>query len=308
MIIYMDVIWFLNFLVDSLLLWITAIFLKRQVKTWRVLVGGLMGSGLILFAITPLAAAASHPVIKMGTSICMILTVFGFKRVKSFLSCLLTFYFSTFLMGGILLGTHYFVTYNFKISTAVSLESIRGFGDPVSWLFVAAVFPIAWHFSKKRVEDLTISSIEYDVLVDVTIQINGLNLQVKGLIDSGNQLYDPISKTPVMIAAVSNLKNQLPEEILLLADKNNNPIELADKIPEAWSERMRLIPAKTLGTNNQLLCAFKPEAIYLQMEDERKAAQKALIIFTDQELSSDGRFQCIVHPAIVEQAVVQTAS
>ncbi len=308
MVIYMDVIWLLNFLADSLLLWITAIFLKRQVKIWKVLAGGLMGSCLILFALTPLASVASHPVMKMGISICMVLTVFGFKRFKSFLSCLLTFYFSTFLMGGILMGTHYFLTYDLKLRTAVSLEGLRGFGDPVSWLFVAAAFPIAWHFSRKRVEDLTISSIEYDVLIDVTIQINGLDLQLKGLIDSGNQLYDPISKTPVMIAAVSAFKDQLPEEILQLSDKNNNPIELADKLPEIWSEKMRLIPAKTLGANNRLHCAFKPEAIYLQMEDERKAVQKALIIFTDQELSSDGRFQCIVHPAIVEQAVVQTAS
>ncbi|WP_186306640.1 sigma-E processing peptidase SpoIIGA, partial [Siminovitchia fortis] len=68
--------------------------------------------------------------------------------------------------------------------------------------------------------------------------------------DSGNQLYDPISKTPVMIAAVSTFKDQLPEEILQLSDKNNNPIELADKLPEIWSEKMRLIPAKTLGANN----------------------------------------------------------
>ncbi|HBZ10365.1 MAG TPA: sigma-E processing peptidase SpoIIGA [Bacillus bacterium] len=308
MTIYLDVIWFLNFLVDCLLLWITAIFLKRYVKAWKILLGGLLGSSLILLAITPLAAAASHPIVKMGVSLCMVLTVFGFKRLKSFLSCLLTFYFSTFLMGGILMGTHYFLTYDLKLRTAVSLESIRGFGDPVSWLFVAAAFPIAWHFSRKRVEDLTISSIEYDVLIDVTIEINGLNIQLKGLIDSGNQLYDPISKTPVMIASISSFKEQLPHEILLLSDKNNNPIELADKLPEMWSEKMRLIPAKTLGANNGLHCAFKPEAIYLQMEDERKSVQKAMIIFTDQELSSDGRFQCIVHPAVVELAVVQTAS
>ncbi|RST75411.1 sigma-E processing peptidase SpoIIGA [Siminovitchia acidinfaciens] len=308
MIIYMDVIWFLNFLVDSLLLWVTAIFLKRDVKTWRILLGGLMGSSLILLAITPVAALASHPVIKMFVSFCMVLTVFGFKRLKSFMSCLLTFYFSTFLMGGVLLGTHYLLTYDLKLRTAVSLESIRGFGDPVSWLFVAAAFPAAWHFSKRRVEDLTISSIEYDVLIDATIRINGLDLQLKGLIDSGNQLYDPISKTPVMIASISTFNDQLPDEIAQLADKKNNPIELADTIPDSWSEKMRLIPAKTVGNNNQLLCAFKPDALLLQTGEERRVAKKVLIVFTDQELSSDGRFQCIVHPAMVEQAVVQNAS
>lgn len=308
MVIYMDVIWFLNFLVDSLLLWVTAIFLKRNVKVWKILAGGLMGSSLILLAITPIAGLASHPLSKMFVSFCMVLTVFGFKRFKYFMSCLLTFYFSTFLMGGILLGTHYLIMYDLQLRTAVSLESIRGFGDPISWLFVAAAFPAAWHFSKRRVEDLTISSLEYDVLLDVTIQMNGLKLHLKGLVDSGNQLYDPISKTPVMIASISTFRNQLPDEIVLLADKKNNLIELAHAIPDCWSEKMRLIPAKTLGNNDQLLCAFKPDALLIKSGDEQRVAKKALVIFTDQELSSDRRFQCIVHPVIVEQAVVQSAS
>lgn len=308
MVIYLDIIWLLNFLADSLLLWITAIFLKRQVKIWKILAGGLMGSSLILLSVTPFATQAAHPLMKMSVSISMVLIVFGFKRFKSFITCLLAFYFSTFLMGGIILGTHFFLTYDLKLRTAVSLETIRGFGDPISWLFVAAAFPIAWHFSKGRIEDLTISSIEYDVLLDVTIQINGLELQLKGLVDSGNQLYDPISKTPVMIVSISAFRDQLPEEIVMLSDEDNNPVELADRIPEIWSEKLRLVPAKTLGTNNRLLCAFKPETIQFQVKDERKAVQKALVAFTNEDLSSDGRFQCIVHPALVEQAVVQTAS
>ncbi|MFD1705805.1 sigma-E processing peptidase SpoIIGA [Siminovitchia sediminis] len=308
MTIYMDVIWLLNFLVDSLLLWFTAIILKRQVSMWRVILAGLMGASLILFTLTPLASWAAHPLAKIGVSGCMVWTVFGFKRLKLFVTCLLTFYFSTFLFGGILLGTHYFIRYDIELQTAVSLDSIRGFGDPVSWLFVAAAFPVAWYFSKKRVEDLTASSVEYDVLIDLTIHINDLDFQMKGLIDSGNQLYEPISKTPVMVLSITRLKDQLPAVIQHLSVRQNNPLDFVHELPDEWSNKMRLVPAKTLGDNNQLLCAFKPDALYIHMGQGQRAVKKALIIFTDQELSSDGQFQCIVHPLMVEQSVIQPAS
>lgn len=310
MVVYLDVIWLLNLIVDCLLLWITAIFLKSHTNAWRIFCGGFVGSLLILASVTPYGTVVNHPLIKLATSICMILIVFGFKRLKYFLTCLLTFYFSTFLMGGILVGTHYFLTFDLDLRTAVLLDSVRGFGDPISWVFVMIAFPFAWHFSRNRVASMTSSSIEYDRLMDVHIQLNGRTIQSKGLIDSGNQLYDPISNAPVMIVSIAALSNkdELPAEVLFLADEKNDPYEVVSQMPAEWSSKMRFIPAKSLGRNGQLLCAFKPDSITLKDEEVERIVQKALIVFTTQQLSSDGQFQCIIHPQMVSMAVKQTAS
>lgn len=308
MVVYLDIIWLLNVLVDSLLLWITAIFLKRHVKLWRLLLGGIAGSIVILLSVTPVAEMSGHPLAKFGLSVFMVMIAFGYKRFKTFISSLLTFYFATFLMGGTLIGVHYFLSFDMDLETAYFLESIKGFGDPISWLFVIFAFPLAWYFSRKRVDDMTISSVEYSVLADVSIHLNGLHIHVKGLIDSGNQLYDPISKTPVMIISILSLKEVLPEEIVNLSNESNHSLEAASELPDQWREKMRLIPAKTLGMNHQLLFAFKPESIKIKLNDQEKVARKALIAFTDQHLSSDGKFECIVHPLIIEQAISESAS
>lgn len=308
MVFYLDIIWLLNVLVDSLLLWMTAIFLKRHVKAWRLLLGGVAGSIVILLSVTPLAEISGHPLAKFCLSVCMIMIAFGYKRFKTFVSSLLTFYFATFLMGGTLIGVHYFVSFDMDPKTAYFLESIKGFGDPISWMFVIFAFPVAWFFSKKRVDDMTVSSVEYSVLADVSVHLNGLQFHLKGLIDSGNQLYDPISKSPVMIISIHSIKDELPDEIMHLSREGNHSLEAASELPDKWREKMRLVPAKTLGTNHQLLCAFKPDSVTIKVDDGEKTAQKALVAFTDQHLSSDGKFECIMHPLIVEQAISKSAS
>lgn len=42
------------------------------------------------------------------------------------------------------------------------------------------------------------------------IQLAEEELELAGLIDSGNQLYDPLTKTPVMIMHISSLEHCLP--------------------------------------------------------------------------------------------------
>ncbi len=269
----------------------------------RILLGGLLGSLLILLAITPVSTWASHPLTKAVFSVLMVLIAFGYKRMSTYISTLFTFYFSTFLMGGILIGVHFFLTFNLELKSIVILESIRGYGDPISWLFIMGAFPVAWYFSKKRLDGLTMTNIQYDVLYDVSIKINGILIEIKGLIDSGNQLYDPISRKPVIIVSVVPIKDEVPDEILLVADENNDLFTATAQLPVEWSDLMRLIPAKTLGNNNQLLCAFKPEFISVKDPNGREAQKDALLVFTTQKLSSDDAFQCILHPKMAVDLV-----
>ncbi|MDQ7861319.1 sigma-E processing peptidase SpoIIGA [Peribacillus frigoritolerans] len=65
MTLYLDVIWLLNWLFDCLLLYWTAIILKRRVALWRVCIGGLIGSFIIVLAFTPFYAIADRVYMKI---------------------------------------------------------------------------------------------------------------------------------------------------------------------------------------------------------------------------------------------------
>jgi stage II sporulation protein GA (sporulation sigma-E factor processing peptidase) len=249
-----------------------------------------------------------HPVVKLAFSILMVLIVFGFKKLRSFLKCLMAFYMMTFLIGGALIGTHYFIQFDFDLSTSVALASIKGFGDPLSWLFVLLGFPLAWHFSKSNLEGIEMAKIQYDQIVDVFVEFHGVNIQLKGLVDSGNQLYDPISRRPVMIVSIESLPDEFPEEIKRVAENPDLILTGEVTMPAEFESRIKIIPCKVVGQEHQLIIALKPELLKIQSEKETFIVEKALISFTAQKLSSDDNFDCIVHPKMLTGAATQVTS
>jgi len=297
--IYLDVIWLLNFLFDSLLLYLTGILLKKKIIHWRILLGGLIGSLIILFSITPLSPYTNHPISKLLFSIVMVATAFGYKRLRTYIQALMIFYLATFLIGGTLIGAHYFIQFDFDLSSSVLLASIKGFGDPISWLFVLLGFPIAWYFSRRNVEGMEVTKIQYEQIIDVIFQIGGKEFSIKGLVDSGNQVYDPISRLPVMFVSLKNIEKDMPAEIIRLTDQPEAIIYGSQPIAPEWESKMRIIPYKVVGKDHQLLIAVKPDSLLLKKEQEVIAVEKGLISFTNQVLSAEGIFDCIVHPKML---------
>ena len=87
--------------------------------------------------------------------------------------------------------------------------------------------------------------------MDISIEINDKKINLKGIVDTGNSLTDPISKYPVIIVEYDAIKNILPVEIrdILL----NNQIFNFDQIiaqlsGSSWVTRFRIIPYQALGT------------------------------------------------------------
>ena len=88
----------------------------------------------------------------------------------------MTFYLTTFLVGGALIGTHYFVNFDFQLSSSVMLASVKGFGDPISWLFVILGFPLPGIFPNPMIDKIETVKIQYDQIVNVTIVLDEIVL------------------------------------------------------------------------------------------------------------------------------------
>jgi stage II sporulation protein GA (sporulation sigma-E factor processing peptidase) len=297
--VYLDVIWALNLLFDSLLLYLSAIFLKRQIRIWRIIAGGFIGSLIILLSFTPVHAYSNHPISKLLFSVVMVLVVFGYKRLSFFIKALMTLYVTTFLIGGALIGAHYFVQFDSEMSTKVMIASVTGFGDPISWLFVLLGFPIAWHFSKRNIESMEMTKIQFDQIVNVTLKINNESFTIKGLVDSGNQLYDPLSKLPVMFVSIRNMLEGMAEPIKKMAADPESLILGNQEFPVDWQNKLRIVPCRVVGQEHQLIVAVKPDLIIIHSKGESYLCEKGLVSFTMQQLSADDAFQCIVHPKML---------
>ncbi|WP_071459366.1 sigma-E processing peptidase SpoIIGA [Bacillus massilinigeriensis] len=305
--VYLDIIITLNILFDSLLLYMTAILLKQKIQVWRLGLGGMIGALLVLLPFTPLSNLAGQFPVKLGFSVLMVFASFGFKRFSSFFKTLMLFYFSTFMVGGTLTGVHYFIQFDQDLLVSAALGQTKGFGDPISWIFVMLGFPAAWHFSRNSTGKIEMAKIQFEELVTVRINILGVLLTVKGMVDSGNQVYDPLTRQPVMFLSVKNLMDELPEPVKKLAEEPDL-IMKGGSIPKEIEGLVKLIPYKVMGHEHQLRMALKPELLEIDKGDRTYIADKALVSFTDQELSPDDQFQCIVHPKMLTGTPVLKAS
>lgn len=307
--IYLDVIWLLNFCFDSLLLLLTAFILKRHVKKRRVIFGAFIGSSIVLFMFTPISPFVEHPAGKLAFSVVIVLVTFGFKRFRFFFQNLFSFYFATFLMGGGIIGAHSLLQTRSVMQHGVMITNQTGFGDPVSWMFIVAGFPAIWFFSKKRIEDIETKTIQYEERVRLQADIGGQTLHAKGLVDSGNQLYDPLTKTPVMIIHIDKLESILGEKETHLI-RSFSPLEVIDQFDDSFRylDKIRLIPYRGVGQDNQFLLCLKPDHVTIYTKDEMIAADKCLIGISTAALSADGEFDAIIHPKMLSGKAVKHVS
>ncbi len=297
MTIYLDVIWLLNFFFDSFLLFLTAIILKRKVKKWRIFLGALIGSSIVLFYFTPYGAISSHPVMKLLYSILIVYSAFGFLKFRYFIKNLVTFYFITFMVGGGMLGLHYFFQTDIAFINGALMTQSSGFGDPVSWITVLIGFPLVWYFSKHNMEEIEMTKINYEQLVKVQVKIGEDYMYLKGLIDSGNQLYDPITQTPVMILETVRAASCFPAALI---QQSQNP-EVLDfsTIDPSWANRIRVVPYRAVGQEHQFLLAIRPDQVVIMNNEKEITVKKVLIGLSHTTLSSNGDYECINHPKML---------
>ncbi len=247
-----------------------------------------------------------HPAVKILFSLIMVLVAFGYKRLRFFIENLLTFYFSTFVVGGGLVGIHFLFDQQYLLVDEM-VSTQPQFGDPISWLFVCLGFPILAYFSKARVEDMKMKNITFDQLADVKISLNGVEIHTKGLIDSGNQLVDPLTKTPVMIVAASLLEEVLPSSLLQLS-KNVQSFSHDEDIDHDLYARVRFVPYRSVGQSNQLLLALKPDHVTIVHNSQEIHVEKVLVGISHTTLSVEGQYESIIHPKLLVIGEVSSAS
>jgi stage II sporulation protein GA (sporulation sigma-E factor processing peptidase) len=306
--IYLDAIWLMNFCFDIMLLFLTAIILKRNIVWKKIMIASLIGSAIVILLFSPFAQLASRPESKLILSCVMVLYAFGFKKFRYFIENLLTFYFVTFAVGGGMLGTYYFFQVGFSFQNNMILTNGNGFGNPVSWLFIVVGFPIIWYFSRLRLEQVEAKKIHYDQIVDVSITMMEKKVIVKGLIDSGNQLYDPITKKPVMIAEAEKLMTVFPESMHQVIS-NRNPMEAVTAIEQKeWIGRLKIIPYRSVGQDLQLLLAVIADEVVIHTKEESLMLSRPLIGLNHSRLSSEDDYQCIIHPKMIQTGKQKDAS
>ncbi|MGA9175048.1 MAG: sigma-E processing peptidase SpoIIGA [Thermoactinomyces sp.] len=299
MVVYADVVFLLNSYMDFLLLWLTSGIRKQRTPLWRLIVAAVLG-GLYstLYLWSAFSLAYFFPV-KIIVSLLMIWIAFGFRHPLAYLRTLGVFYLACFIAGGALIALHYIVTGDSKVAGGIFFtESEYGWGSPVSWGLIIFGFPLVWLYTKVSLGSLEERQAMHRFLTEVKIRVGEHEIECTGLIDTGNQLRDPITRVPVMLIEFGQLADRLPPEFKRMVENGDFDLAWSELSPD-WATRVRIIPFRAAGKENGMMVAIKPDYVRVRQENGWNKMEKILIGLDVGRLSSDGTYQAIIHPSCI---------
>ena len=191
--VYLDLVFFINFFFDFLILLATKIVLKEVVPFWRLLLGSLIASSSIFLLFLSLSNLELF-LFKVFMSILIILVTFG---RRNFLSDIIYFYLISIILGGFL--------YLFDISFSYKNQGVIFFGAGLglNLLVIIILAPIFLYFYVKQVKK---SKVEQAITHSVEIYVNEKVYHLKGMLDTGNRLKDPCTgKSVILINSKVNI-------------------------------------------------------------------------------------------------------
>lgn len=258
--IYLDVIFLINFLFDSLLLFTVSILTKRNVKIKSIIIGGIIGSlstFLLLFKINNLELF----VFKIIVSIIMIIITFKYKNIKYTLNNLFYLYISSIILGGFL--------YMLNIQFSYKNEGIFFYHNGLSINFIVFIIlsPMILYLYIKQSKKLKNN---YSYYYNIDIYYKDKIVKLSAYLDTGNTLKDPYQKLPIIIINKEMINEELIDDYIL-------------------------IPINTINSHSLLHC-FKADKIFI---DGKILNKKILIGLSPKKIEMEG-IDCIIGKSIME--------
>ncbi len=237
-VIYIDVLFILNFWVDFLLLSATARLRRLPVKRWRLLVGAAVGAvGSCVLFLPPMGLLPAC-LLRVGGTVLLTLIAFPISSRRAFAGLLLTFVVLSAAFSGLMTMLWYFVTPDgfLVVNGVVYYDAPAGvliIATAVSYLAVC-LFEYAFRRRAPR-----------NRRYQLRLRHRGKTVVCACLYDSGSTLREPFSGNPAIVIDHAAAAGLLPPTW---------PPKEAGSV----AEHFRFIPFKTLSGEG-LLPAFQPD-------------------------------------------------
>ena len=197
-----------------------------------------------------------------------------------------------------MMGVHYFLATEISLQGGSVVTFTGGYGDPVSWLFVFVGFPCSYFFTKWRLDQVSVHKMKLEEIYDVTVEWNGQKAHCKGLVDSGNQLVDPLSRKMVFLAD-SFVWNQFFSKEELKGLEVEQVVTSMDELPDVIQSSIRLVPYQAAGVSGQLLLTLIVDKITVKTDAGDLEMKHPLLGVQQQDLTHDRLYQLLIHPHLM---------
>ena len=286
--IYVDVLFFVNLVVNYVMLLAAGKMTDTPVKGKRIALVSCLGALYSVSALVlPFQPLFGFPA-RIAVGLLMVNLSYPEARGISFVYLAASFYACSILVAGTAMAL--------QMWGKPALAWFSAYYPSARWwiLALALGLVVAACFVWKA---LSFSTARQFPLMQVEIALDGRRISVTGMVDTGNHLRDPVSGLPVVVVDWDSLKPIMPQEVshFFLSTWDLVTANLAES---AVGKRFRLIPYTSVSGDRGVLPGFKPDALYLTGRQGR-FKKAAVIGVSGKPLSHQGLYQALLHPELV---------
>lgn len=277
-VVYVDILFLLNFFVNTITIYISLLILKQEIKLWRLV---LSAGFLSLYACIMFFPKIQFIYSVFGKAIALIFACFIAYPTKSVLRLLKNtaiLFLCNIILGGIVFALIFATNFGTTVGSAVSNgEFYLNINASTLIISIITAYTCVYIVAEIKKENRILSGQIYDI----EIIFQDTELSIKGFLDTGCTLCEPISKTPAIIISQRTAK------------KLFGTVEIWEKYPDKY----RLIPYSTIDNKKGFLQGIYPDKITI----DGNLIKKSIVAISKENISADDRFDAIFGTEIFEE-------
>lgn len=289
MIVYVDVLITLNFVVDYLLLVLSARMCGGRVRRVRTLLAAAIGGVSSLIIFLPPQSGAENVLIKLALSLLLAAVAGGYETAAGYIKRAFTLLVASFLFAGFML----FITLLSGGETSFFYNGVCYFHISALSLLCCSVAAYAAITLYRRIFKKSMVGREsYTVL----LRVGEKTERLPGVTDSQNNLVDVFTGTPVVVGSEALLSHIAPDAV-----KAALAALAAGVGDECFLSGVRLIPCSTVAGEG-MLAGFRPDEFILVSPDgARRAVGDVYVAIAP---NGDGK-ELLLNPALTGELLKQ---
>ena len=284
--IYVDVLFFLNIIINFIVIASTSFFSARELNIKRVLAASAFGALYSTIIFFPELNAINVLLLKIAVSFAIVLIAFKFVNFTAYFRLVIIFYTINFIYGG---GMYAFYRFT-HLGSKMNFSNGEFYIDLPLWIII--LLSIVFYLIVKRLSFYIKEKTLKDKIVRIKITFNDKSTELNALIDSGNSLYDPISSLPVMIAEKDSIN-----KIINCSDLFSN--NTSDFFSNFRKNKLRIIPYRDATGNKGSIYAFKPSSITATSSDIELSDMMVGIV--ENRLSPTKEYTALLHATSISR-------
>lgn len=290
-VIYLDVLYLINWVMDFMIFYCVSLILNRHVRYRVMLLASAVAALLYcMLIVIPLLQKIPYGIYALVVPVPSLLILFKPKTYRTFIKQ----YIVSMLVGSLFGGAVFTIWSYLYGGTRGNISDISIVMLIIIGIGIATTFYLGFRWIRRQ---FIFPAFSYQLV----IKNHGESVQMQALLDTGNTLYTTRLHQPVLVVEYGGIK-------ALLSDQQREAYEEFSKcdLREVEAKLMdgnysfdELIPFNSVGCPNGFLWALEVEQIEMKNGAKKIEIASCIVGISSERLFEDNQFRALLHPEFI---------